>query len=218
VNEFVEMLAPHAYGWPASLEFTYRTAYRLAADGVPGAMVECGVANGVHPAAMHHATAGARTVHLFDSFEGLPHCGPHDRDFQAAGYGDGTGRLSPIGVSACSLQQVRANLTTWGIDPDWFRFHPGWFQDTVPADADDVGPIAFLRLDGDLYDSTLVCLEHLYPLVSSGGVVVVDDWNLDGCRQAVRDYFTLCEGDFELSYIPAMEDITESGDVWWVKR
>ncbi len=63
--------------------------------------------------------------------------------------------------------------------------HEGWFEDTVPAA--QIGQIALLRLDGDLYESTKVCVQHLFPKLSVGGWCIVDDWNLDGCRAAIAE-------------------------------
>lgn len=217
LETFLADVAQSQFGWPESLRFTYDKTRELLAAGVDGCLVECGVAAGAHPAVMARACidAGARSVpvHLFDSFEGIPHGGPHDVEWNKH-WGDGSGRLESSGVTAAPEAAVRANLKRWGVqakDEWWpFWFHPGWFQDTVPAAATYIGPIAFLRLDGDLYESTKVCLEHLYPLVVAGGVVVVDDWNLDGCRAAVLDYLPHPPG------VP-IHEITASGDVWWTK-
>jgi O-methyltransferase len=69
------------------------------------------------------------------------------------------------------------------------RFVPGWFRDTLPKLATELDAIAVLRLDGDMYESTIDALTHLEPLVSPGGFVVVDDYNgIEACRQAVTDH------------------------------
>ena len=69
------------------------------------------------------------------------------------------------------------------------HFHVGWFQNTVPADAAGMGPIALLRLDGDWYDSTKICLENLYPLLSPGGVLIMGDYFAwEGCKKATDEY------------------------------
>lgn len=232
---WLDTVTPKAYGWPESLVFTYTTAERLMLeDGVRGDFVECGVGNGAHPAVMARACDDVgdltRVVRLFDSFQGVPHGSTPDAEWNAH-YGDGSGRLEPTGVAACSLDDVKANLAAWGLEPEGerFRFHPGWFQDTVPLLAKTLTQmrvegrwdgIAFLRLDGDLYESTLTCLVHLYPLLNSGGVLCVDDYNLDGCREALIAYFN----DMGAPYgagpgrrIPRWTPITESGDVYWVK-
>jgi hypothetical protein len=121
------------------------------------------------------AKAGRR-VHLFDSFAGVPPGGPNDE-----------GWTHPEGVSACSRAQVEEYMRAWKIPPKLLNYHPGLFAETVASMMQT--PIAVLRLDGDLYESTKVCLEHLYPLVSVGGWVIIDDWNLPGCRKAVDEYF-----------------------------
>jgi O-methyltransferase len=220
-EQFLTAVSEQAYGWPASLRFTYDNTRRLVDAGVEGCFVECGVANGVHPAVMGKALDDANSaakVHLFDSFQGLPHAGPNDGDFIKAGFGDGTGRLYPIDLAVCSLPDVKANLLRW-LDPEAMRrfvFYPGWFQDTIKRAAPHIGPIAYLRLDGDLYESTLICLQHLEPLVVSGGLIVVDDHNLDGCRAAINDYF-IREAPGS-SFPEEFSAITESGDVWWTKQ
>lgn len=213
IDDFIAEVSQSSYGWPESLLFTYEKTRALLDEGISGDLVECGVGNGVHPAAMARACIDAgqdRCVRLFDSFEGVPHGGPSDVEWNRA-YGDGSGRLERTGVAAHSTMDVRTNLDRWQPYANYF-FHLGWFQVSAEWHARDpsVNGIAFLRLDGDLHDSTLVCLQHLYPLVSPGGIVVVDDMNLDGCRQAVHDYF---EGD-----PPASALITASGDVWWRKQ
>jgi len=76
-------------------------------------------------------------------------------------------------------------MREWCIDPEILVYHPGWFADTIPTA--EIGEIALLRLDGDLYESTRICVEHLYPKLSVGGWVIVDDWNLDGARKAVQE-------------------------------
>jgi O-methyltransferase len=65
----------------------------------------------------------------------------------------------------------------------------GWFQETLPKARNLIGEISLLRLDGDLYESTLVCLRNLYPSVVRGGFVIIDDYGLKGCRMACEFYF-----------------------------
>lgn len=162
-------------------------------DGIPGCLVECGVFAGAQVAVMALAQQEAgydRKVHLFDSFEGIPEAGPMDDEQPGIGYVEPEkrhGRLITSGVSACSVERVTENLERWGVDMRTTVFHVGWFQDTVPGW--DGGPIALLRLDGDLYESTKVCLEHLYPHLSPGGVLIIDDYTLTGCHVAVNQYF-----------------------------
>jgi len=183
--------------WAAlSSKETVRASYEIAraaiAAGVPGDFVECGVFAGSNAAAMaraiqdirreRSAPVDGRRVHLFDSFAGVPSGGPHDE-----------GWTHPKGVSACSRLHVEQYMKNWNIPAELLVYHEGDFHETVPFFAGQQearsGKIAVLRLDGDLYESTRVCIEHLYPLVSVGGWVIVDDWNLPGCRKAVDEYF-----------------------------
>ena len=88
------------------------------------------------------------------------------------------------------LDEVKATLfDKAGLNPSGVEFHVGWFQDTVPISAAKLQSIAMLRLDGDWYASTQVCLEHLYPLLRPGGVIILDDYFCwEGCRKATDEY------------------------------
>lgn len=168
--------------------------------GPQGAYVECGCANGGASAVMAAINlrygATRRVIHAFDSFAGLPEPmeGKDDPGAIQAWYGrsdqPAQGRLIASGALSASQEAVRAVvLDLVGYDPDFLRIYAGWFQDTVPAAAAGIGPIAVLRLDGDLYDSTRVCLEQLYEQVVPGGFVYIDDWAYAGCRVACEDFF-----------------------------
>jgi len=161
---------------------------------VPGSLVECGVWRGGSAAVMALAARSAgqdRALHLFDSFEGLPEPTEID-EAKAIDYSGGRagGKLSSIDRCKAGLEEVRGFLFgQLGLDPARVHFHVGWFQDTLPADAPTLGPIALLRLDGDWYESTAVCLEHLYPLLSPGGIIVLDDYFAwAGCKKATDEY------------------------------
>ena len=161
-------------------------------EGVPGSLVECGVWRGGSSGIMGTAAREAgRFLHLFDSFEGLPEPGALDGD-EAVQYSGGkaSGELAPIGKCDATLDTVKGVLfERFGLDPQGVRFHVGWFQNTVPRDAVNLGPIAVLRLDGDWYESTKVCLEHLYPALSARGVLILDDYYCwEGCRKAAEEY------------------------------
>ncbi len=162
---------------------------KILSQGIEGCLVECGVFKGSHPAVMQYLCrflGKERLVYLFDSFEGIPRAGPNDGEGIAPLVGRVSGtQVEPSGVSACSLNDVNKYMREWGADPTALRFVKGWFQDTVPTT--DIGPIALLRLDADLYESTKVCMAHLYPRVVNGGYVIVDDWRLVGVKKAVCD-------------------------------
>lgn len=191
----------HSLGWRTSQEFTYDCMILALHHGIPGDAVECGVYAGAQSALMARAIMdfhGVNSegkfwlapegklrpgdqmprVHLFDSFTGIPAPGPHDIDLAA----------NKGGESACSLEDVQKNMKEWGIPNELLVYHAGLFNNTVPLALAMECPkqIAVLRLDGDLYESTRDCMP-LLDLVSPGGYVIVDDWNLDGCRKAVNE-------------------------------
>jgi hypothetical protein len=164
-------------------------------DGnIPGCFVECGVWKGGSSAMMALAVKNAgqkRHLHLFDSFEGLPE--PTEKDGeQAAIYSGGRnqGKLATVNQCWAGLDEVRhLILDEIKVPEELAHFHVGWFQNTIPVDAGQLGLIALLRLDGDWYDSTKICLEHLYPLLSPGGIIILDDYYYwEGCRKATDEY------------------------------
>jgi hypothetical protein len=158
-----------------------RTLYRLAAqverDGVPGALVDCGVWNGGSTVLLA-AAAGERTVWAFDSFEGLPQPGDMDGDAAASWEGSCVGREENVIEAFRRFAQ-----------PQQLRVVKGWFDDTLPWNAQAIGAIAVLHADGDWYESVRVTLESLYDSISPGGYVVVDDYSVwSGARQAVDEF------------------------------
>ena len=150
---------------------------------LPGALVECGVWKGgaVGLMALAHMRKGqipTRHLHLFDSFEGLPEPeAEHDGDLIDA-YANGRtgGQLQSIGKCVGTLPEVEELFTTIRYPESLLHMHKGWFQTTVPQIAPTMGPIAVLRLDGDWYASTKVCLEHLFDNVVPGGFIILDDY------------------------------------------
>jgi hypothetical protein len=98
--------------------------------------------------------------------------------------------LLPIGASVGESQPSVENFLVrhLGIDRSDLVFHTGWFQDTIPKA--DINDIALLRLDGDWYESTKICLENLYQKVVEGGYIIIDDYGtFSGCAQAVDEFF-----------------------------
>ena len=188
--EFFHRLAPVSLSCWGTFRNTLACVRQAIRDGVPGDLVECGVFAGVHPALMALALTELgvtdRRVHLFDSFAGIPESGPKDDATITSCVGVGQDRLVSTGVSVCTLEQVKANLHRWGVDESLLIYHPGWFQDTISRA--HLGAIAVLRLDCDLYSSTMACLPHLYPKLSCGGWYISDDYTLTGAKTATDEY------------------------------
>ena len=152
---------------------------------VPGDLIETGVWRGgatifLRAILRAHGVTD-RSVWVADSFEGLP---PPD----AAKYpSDRRSRHHQARDLAVSLEAVRANFERYGLLDDQVRFLKGWFRDTLPTAP--IERLAVLRLDGDMYESTSDALVSLYPRLSPGGYLIVDDYGAVGaCRQAVEDY------------------------------
>jgi O-methyltransferase len=156
-------------------------------QNVPGDLIETGVwrgGAGIFMRAVLKALGDTeRTVWLADSFEGLP---PPSPDLYPADKGaDFHLSNDVLGVS---LEEVKANFARYELLDDRVRFLKGWFKDTLPAAP--IEKLSVLRLDGDLYESTMTALESLYPKLSIGGYAIVDDYapSVPCCVQAVDDY------------------------------
>ena len=177
---------------------------RVIREEVPGDLIECGVWRGGAVVLMRAVLAAHdvtdRTVWAADSFQGLPP-GTMAQDRRWRDFG---------GSLAVGLDTVRANVAGYGLLDDQVRFLPGWFRDTLPSAP--VEQLALLRLDGDLYESTMDTLAALHHKVSPGGFVVVDDWYLDSCRAACED-FRAAHG-----ITAPVEPIDWSGAFWQVPR
>ncbi len=169
-------------------------ARAVETNGMRGAIVECGVFKGGCVGLMAKVSANARSmrkVWLFDSFEGLPEPTALDglkaEEYSAHAV---SGNLVPIDRCVGLIETVEELLfDKLGLSRETIVFRKGWFQDTLPLARLEVGEIALLRLDGDWYESTRVCLENLYDLVVPGGFVIVDDYgHWEGCRRATDEF------------------------------
>jgi hypothetical protein len=155
-------------------------AAAITRDGVAGDFLETGVWRGGACIFMRALIDSdpARRVWACDSFEGLP---PPDPKYPI----DAGDQHHKERVLAVSLEEVQANFRRYGLLDDRVRFLKGWFKDTLPG---PIESLALLRLDGDMYGSTIEVFEALYDRVSSGGFVVVDDYALVGARAATDDF------------------------------
>lgn len=155
--------------------------------GVEGDLIEAGVWRGGATIFMRGVLKAfgdrKRTVWVADSFEGLPAPSP---DLYPADAG-ATWHLYH-NVLAIPLEEVKANFARYGLLDEQVRFLKGWFKDTLPTAP--IERLAVLRLDGDMYESTIVTLRSLYPKLSVGGYVIIDDYapEVPGCLRAVDDF------------------------------
>ena len=186
----------------ARLVVLYQQVAFCEKNAIPGCYVECGTwkggASGLMALANLKHGQARRQLHLFDSFQGLPEPDAEKDGAQAVAWsnkfgGGGEGKLKPIQGTYESVGTLAVNRDLMdrvvGYDANYLHYHEGWFQDTVPRDAPALGPIAILRLDGDWYESTKVCLNQLYDQVVPGGFVIVDDYNgVEGCKRATDEF------------------------------
>jgi hypothetical protein len=156
----------------------------VIANDVPGDLIETGVWRGgatiFMRAILEAYGVRDRRVWVADSFEGMPPPDPekypHDARFEHF--------ASELAVS---LQQVKDNFERYGLLDGQVRFLKGWFRDTLPTAP--IEKLSVVRLDGDWYESTMDGLVNLYPKLSVGGYLIVDDYGcVPACRQAVHDY------------------------------
>jgi O-methyltransferase len=153
---------------------------------IPGDLIETGVWRGgatIFMRAVLKAYGDTdRTVWVADSFQGLPK--PDSKRYPA----DKGDRLWTFPELAVSVEEVKQNFVRYDLLDSQVRFLVGWFRDTLP-DA-PIDRLAILRLDSDMYESTTDVLRYLYPRVSVGGYVIVDDYALPRCRAAIEDFRT----------------------------
>ena len=157
----------------------------IIANNIAGDVIETGVWRGGATIFMrailkaHHITD--KKVWVADSFEGLPE---PDAEKYVHDKGD---KHHEETVLAISLDEVKRNFLKYDLLDDQVVFLKGWFKDTLPNAP--VKTLSLLRLDGDMYESTMDALVNLYPKLSPGGYIIIDDWGaVKACRQAVEDY------------------------------
>jgi O-methyltransferase len=149
-----------------------------------GSIIECGTWRGGMSAGMIEAAGIHRSYHFFDSFEGLPPAderdGEHGKEFQR-------NTSSPTYYDNCraSLEEFEQTIAITGCPVKNIGIHKGFFDSTLPGFS--CPPIAVLRLDADLYASTMICLEKFWDHVLPGGLILIDDYYAwEGCSSAVH--------------------------------
>ena len=175
---------------------------QVLAEEIPGAFIETGVWRGGACIFMRAVLAAHgvtdRRVWVADSFQGLP--APN-----LELYPDDIGSaLHQVQYLAVSLDEVKENFAKYNMLDDQVMFLKGWFKDTAPIEK-----LAILRLDGDLYESTMQALQSLYHKLTPGGFVIIDDYrDMPGCRKAVDDFRA------RNTITDALEDIDSQASFW----
>ena len=200
-STLVEQVPEHDRGrrlvggdWPANaasmvgyqrLTNVERCVRTALADGVPGDLIETGVWRGgatiLMRAMLDVLGDETRRVWVADSFAGLP--APDEATYPA----DAGDRHHTYDFLTVSEEEVRRNFERYDLLDKRVRFLPGWFSDTLPGLGDETW--AVLRLDGDMYGSTMQALQSLYANLSPGGFVIIDDYGaIPNCARAVEDF------------------------------
>src|SRR5579862_7896129 len=176
-------------------------------ENLPGDLIECGAwrGGGCIFMAGYLAAYSMRDKNVFvaDSFDGLPPpTAPADAGLDLS--------RNVFPELAVSMETVQDNFSLYGLDGPKVRYLKGWFKETLPSAP--IEQLALLRIDGDLYESTMDVLDNLYSRVGVGGVIIVDDYGaVEACRQAIDDFFA--RRDLP---IPEMKRIDWTG-VWFRK-
>jgi O-methyltransferase len=218
MNNLINRISQIAYGFKETVQSTYDLTKQVIDNKVPGVLVECGVAAGAQIAAMEMANTENRLILAYDSFEGIPLGGVYDLEQPGIGKPKHdvtlplSERLVSSGITKHSIDKVKRNFDQLGIPYKNVQFIKGWFQDTLPLN--NISDIALLRLDGDLYESTMVCLEYLFPKVSKGGIVIIDDYALAGANKAFHEYMERNDIEFTLIKLPPADNKV----VWFEKQ
>jgi hypothetical protein len=176
-------------------------------EEVAGDFIETGVWRGgaciFMRAALRAYMDNTRQVWVADSFEGLPK--PDGRYQQD----EGDLHCTMSHELAISLDQVKSNFSRYGLLDGRVHFLKGWFKDSLPIAP--IKSLALLRIDGDMYSSTMDSLVSLYPRLSVGGYVIIDDYGgIHACRKAVDDF--RASNHIEIPIIP----VDRTG-VYWKK-
>ena len=193
-NTFDTHLREHGLDWPAQAQTMIGTkritnlralTESVIIDNIPGDFIETGVWRGgaciLMRAVLYAHGITDRCVWVADSFEGLPVANklkyPADTDSDFHTYEQ----------LAVSLEQVQENFRAYGLLDAQTKFLKGWFKDTLPTAP--IQQLALIRLDGDMYESTMDGLINLYPKLSHLGYVIIDDYDVvPACKEAVHDY------------------------------
>jgi hypothetical protein len=190
-----ELVEPYTMTPPERVFALRRAVEHVTAERLAGAVVECGVWRGGSMMAvartLERLGVDDRELFLFDTYEGMPAPTSEDVMYTGAAAADLMKDAQPgtrLRADA-SLEEVRHNLSLVDYPASRLHFVEGRVEDTIPDEAPD--EIALLRLDTDWYSPTRHTLEHLYPRLSPGGVLIIDDYgHWRGARTAVDEYLS----------------------------
>ncbi len=196
-RQIIEKVQPFTLLSPDRIYAFIEATRHVVQHNIPGAIVECGVWKGGAVMSslltLKKLSANDRDVFLYDTFEGMPRPGEDDKrcDGEALDVGFAEKQVDEDSSTWCRAEygEVHNNILSCEYPMDRIQFVKGKVEETMPETLPE--QIAVLRLDTDWYESTRHELENLYPLLSPGGVLIIDDYgHWEGARQAVDEYFS----------------------------
>lgn len=188
-----ERLRDNGLGWPINgysmigtkrLNNIQSCIESVVENNVEGDFIETGVWRGgacIFAKTLFNMFEQDRTVWVADSFEGLP---KPNVELYPEDAGDDLYSLEQLRISK---EQVEDNFRHFNVLDDKVKFLKGWFKDTLPTAPID--KLSIIRLDGDMYESTMDGLVNLYHKLSPGGFIIIDDYGvIPACKKAVHDF------------------------------
>ncbi|MEO8399929.1 MAG: TylF/MycF/NovP-related O-methyltransferase [Ignavibacteriaceae bacterium] len=219
-NEAIQIVRKQTMLPYVNLVTLYEQVLFLEKYNISGDFVECGVWKGgaVGLMALANLKFGnkRRKLHLFDAFEEI--CAPNEKVDGERAINEVKQALGKDALTNGELKPLKGIYDRFGgpgdinecknlieniieYPKDKVHYYKGWFQETIPLNVSEIEKIAILRLDGDWYESTKVCLEHLYDKVVPGGFIIIDDYGLySGCKKAVDEFFNIRNEVYFLNY------------------
>jgi hypothetical protein len=196
--EIIKQTKPYTLTTPERVASLVNAINYIVKNNIEGDIVECGVWKGgssmAAMAALIKQNDVSRDVYLYDTFEGMSEPTENDKVFSGTS-AEQMLKSSDIEDASSvwcysSIDEVKANVATIGYPDFKIHFVKGKVEDSIPKTIPN--KIAILRLDTDWYESTKHELEHLYPLLVSGGVLIIDDYgHWEGARKAVDEYISI---------------------------
>ena len=226
-NQFPTSIESIIKDYEYSIKYTNRNVFQvinleaslryIVENSIKGAIVEAGTFTGGASAYALRALirlegkSNTRDYWGFDSFEGMPSPTIKDGN-QGSKWLTGKnleeldpsylGKLKGHSMNLANYEVCLSYLKNTGYPEKKINLIKGWFQETLGANKNQIGEIALLRLDGDFYESTLITLRELYPLVITGGVIIIDDYGgFEGCKKAVDEFFKEQSINAKLIYV-----------------
>lgn len=199
-SQLLDIIAGALYSTKETQMSSYNLGKYVIENNIEGDIIECGIAMAGNFASMILGATSTpngerRKFWGFDSFQGIQLAGK--KDTQQAGIGAITHNtdvpyedlLISSGITSHSKIQVLNNLNNWGLTKYQIELVEGWVQNSIPLVNDKINKISILRLDMDVYHPTKYTLDIWWDKISDGGVIIIDDWALDGVRTACYELF-----------------------------